>query len=189
MQKQVCIPIITHVLNMNHLILQTFTPKNDWLLNSPHNITLGSNIKIMRIKEMIPNLEVPDGQLETIKIHFNTSLQAHNWKIKYLHTFSDLPSNLLKSWNNGTWYKRKEKLVASKPEVPSTLKNHCIKLKPVKIVLFFLNLAFFASQQKINKTQCNFFQRKIHYFAFQTIFTYISLHDYSLSTNLGTTGT
>ena len=83
---------------------------------------------------------------------------------------------------------REKKLVASKPEVPSTLKNHCVKLKPLKIILFFLKLAFFCLQ-KIDITQCNFFQRKIHYFAFQTIFIYISLHDYSLSTNLGTTGT
>ena len=109
-------------------------------------------------------------------------------KIKCLHTFSDLPSNLLKSWNNGTWYKRKKKLVASKPEVPSTLKNHHVKLKPLKIILFFLKLAFFR-QQKINTTKCNFFLRKIWYFAFQAIFICISLHDYSLSTNLGTTST
>ena len=110
-------------------------------------------------------------------------------KIKCPHTFSDLPSNLLKSWNNGTWYKRKKKLVASKPEVPSTLKNHCVKLKPLKIInLFFLKLAFFRLQ-KIDTTQYNFFLRKNRYFAFQTIFICILLHNLSLSTNLGTTGT
>ena len=56
--------------------------------------------------------------------------------------------------------REKKKLVASKPEVPSTLKNRHVKLKPLKIILFFLKLAFFR-QQKINTTQCNFFLRKI----------------------------
>ena len=56
--------------------------------------------------------------------------------------------------------REKKKLVASKPEVPLTLKNHCVKLKPLKIILFFLKLAFFCLQ-KIDITQCNFFLRKI----------------------------
>ena len=33
----------------------TLTPKNDQHLISPHNITPESNIKVMRIKEMITN--------------------------------------------------------------------------------------------------------------------------------------
>ena len=56
--------------------------------------------------------------------------------------------------------REKKKLVTRKPEIPSTLKNHCVKLKPLKIILFFLKLAFFR-QQKINTTQRNFFTRKI----------------------------
>ena len=43
--------------------------------------------------------------------------------------------------------REKKKLVASKPEVPSTLKNHCVKSKPLKIILFFLKLAFFLSTE------------------------------------------
>ena len=84
--------------------------------------------------------------------------------------------------------REKKKLVASKPEVPSPLKNHCVKLKPLKIFFFSFKLAFFHLQ-KIDTTQYNFFLRKNRYFAFQTIFICILLHNLSLSTNLGTTGT
>ena len=59
---------------------------------------------------------------------------------------------------------REKKLVASKPEVPSTLKNHCtsaekMQLKPLKIILFFLKLPFFCLK-KIDITQCNFSREK-----------------------------
>ena len=33
-------------------------PKSDWLLISPYNVTFDSNLKFMRIKEMITNLRV-----------------------------------------------------------------------------------------------------------------------------------
>ena len=55
--------------------------------------------------------------------------------------------------------REKKKLVASKPEVPSPLKNHCVNLKPLKIILFFLKIGFFHLQ-KIDTTQYNFFLRK-----------------------------
>ena len=55
--------------------------------------------------------------------------------------------------------REKKKLVASKPEVSPTLKNHCVKLKPLKIILFFLKLVFFCLQ-KIDITQCNFSREK-----------------------------
>ena len=45
--------------------------------------------------------------------------------------------------------REKKKLVAIKPEVPSTLKNHCVKLNPLKIILFFLKLAFFVNRKLI----------------------------------------
>ena len=40
---------------MNNKLLNPKTPKNDWHLISPYNISLESNIKVMRIKEMITN--------------------------------------------------------------------------------------------------------------------------------------
>ena len=40
---------------MNNKLLNPKTPKSDWRLISPYNIILESNIKVMRIKEMITN--------------------------------------------------------------------------------------------------------------------------------------
>ena len=34
----------------------TLTPQSDWFLISPYNITLESNVKNVRIKEMITNV-------------------------------------------------------------------------------------------------------------------------------------
>ena len=42
--------------NNKRSLLNPLTPKSDWLLLSPHSITLESNVKVMRIKEMIINL-------------------------------------------------------------------------------------------------------------------------------------
>ena len=38
--------------------LALYPPKSDWLLISPYNITFESNVKFMRIKEMITNLRL-----------------------------------------------------------------------------------------------------------------------------------
>ena len=38
------------------MIFNPLTPTSDQLLISPYNITRESNIKVTRIKEMIPNL-------------------------------------------------------------------------------------------------------------------------------------
>ena len=35
--------------------INPLTPKSDWHLISPYNITIESNISVMRIKEMITN--------------------------------------------------------------------------------------------------------------------------------------
>ena len=55
--------------------------------------------------------------------------------------------------------REKKKLVASKPEVPSPLKNHCVKLKPLKIILFFLKIGFFSSTENWYNT-IQFFPEK-----------------------------
>ena len=45
---------IISLLNFN-----TFILKSDWLLISPYSISFESNIKVMRIKEMIINFKSP----------------------------------------------------------------------------------------------------------------------------------
>ena len=91
-------------------------------------------------------------------------------KIKYLHTFSDLPSNLLKSWNNGTWYKRKEKLVASKPEVPSTLRKSLYKIEACKNCFVFLKLGFFCKSTENQYNTMQFFPEKNTLLCFSNYF-------------------
>ena len=43
-------------LKANFRDFNPLAPKIDWFLNSPHGITLESNVKVMRIKEMITSL-------------------------------------------------------------------------------------------------------------------------------------
>ena len=40
-----------------HTGCKGLTPEVDWLLVSSYNITLGSNVKVMRLWEMITNLQ------------------------------------------------------------------------------------------------------------------------------------
>ena len=42
--------------NNKRSLLNLLTPKSDWRLLSPHSTILESNVKVMRIKEMIINL-------------------------------------------------------------------------------------------------------------------------------------
>ena len=43
-------------LKANFRDFYPLAPKIDWFLNSPHSITLESNVKVVRIKEMITSL-------------------------------------------------------------------------------------------------------------------------------------
>ena len=43
-------------LKANFRDFNPLAPKIDWFLNSPHSITLESNVKVVRIKEMITSL-------------------------------------------------------------------------------------------------------------------------------------
>ena len=49
-------------LKANFRDFNPLAPKIDWFLNSPHGITLESNVKVVRIKEMITSLGSPDCQ-------------------------------------------------------------------------------------------------------------------------------
>ena len=54
----VCKQVECLILLITYCVVGPLSPKSDWLLISPYNITFESNVKFMRIKEMITNLRV-----------------------------------------------------------------------------------------------------------------------------------